>query len=221
MYPSFEQGAGPFGWSVAATGNALIFHSVDHMASLFIHAGPFLTCWSLLGSEPAVLSASYPAIGQMLAGLRAQPPSVSELLYPAVAAYLCWWLPWTLLHLLSGPSEKLLYTRSFERSLSSSALGGLLSCGCLTESPRRCLLALVFCTLHLLLCVSALAGAALLLYWSYLAFTLFCLAMLSSALLNGAARYSKRQRIPTHRAPRSHLSFHANCIAVAAARAAC
>ena len=35
-----------------ALGNALIFHSVDHMASLFIHAGPFLTCWGLLDAAP-------------------------------------------------------------------------------------------------------------------------------------------------------------------------
>ena len=46
-YRDVIQGAGPLGWSVLATGNALVFHSIDLYCSLMIHAAPLLSSWTL------------------------------------------------------------------------------------------------------------------------------------------------------------------------------
>jgi len=173
----FMLGAGPLGWSVSLLNNALIFHSVDHMASLFIHAGPFLTAWSLLGTQPATVAATYPQLGAMLAGLQEEPPSWPGLLVPALLAYLAWWLPSVLLHVAS--TVDLLYVREFEPKLRKI----------LRRLSSRRLVAFIFCTVHLALCVAAFLGA-LLMYYSYALFTVFGLTMLVSALWNGAARYN-------------------------------
>ena len=38
---------GPIAWACLALGNAMLFHRVDHMASLFIHLSPCLVSWSI------------------------------------------------------------------------------------------------------------------------------------------------------------------------------
>ena len=49
--------------------------------------------------------------------------------------------------------------------------------------------ALAYCLLHLVACTAAYAFAVLVYHW-YAAYTLFALAMLTCALLNGAKRYN-------------------------------
>ena len=38
---------GPLGWAAMMLNNAMVFHSLEHMASLFIHAGPPVVTWTL------------------------------------------------------------------------------------------------------------------------------------------------------------------------------
>eukprot|EP00966_Prymnesium_polylepis_P257989 5959250-Prymnesium_polylepis.2 len=33
--------------AIAVTGNSLVFHSFEHFANMFIHAGPMLAAWAL------------------------------------------------------------------------------------------------------------------------------------------------------------------------------
>lgn len=177
----FVMAAGPLGWAVSALGNALLLHSVEHMASLFIHAGPFLTCWSLFDAGPERVAAWYPHIGAMLADLRDTPPaSAWELLAPSATAYLSWWVPYTLLH-LCALHDGLLYVQSFEAS--SQKIFGRLACG------SRRLVAFCYCVGHLIATTASGAFAVALYASPHIAFTLFCLAMLTVALYNGASRY--------------------------------
>ena len=174
----FTMGAGPLGYSVAAFGNALIFHSVDHMASLFIHAGPFLTCWGLLDAAPDAISASYPRLGEMLADVRARPPDVAELLGPAATAYMCWWIPYTAFIVLTLHPDSL-FVRSFEGSVSKLLKG-------VTKS--RQLAATAYCLGHLAGFFFAFL-TPLVTFHSRAALTVWCVGVLGVALFNGAARY--------------------------------
>lgn len=38
---------GPLAWAVPALGNALLLHSVEHTAALFIHISPPMTMWAM------------------------------------------------------------------------------------------------------------------------------------------------------------------------------
>ena len=75
----------------------------------------------------------------------------------------------------------LLYVRKFEPKL-RKALGGF---GARYRRPT----AIIFCLLHLSAVFSAFV-CAVACFYSYVLFTLFCLAMCTTALLNGAARYN-------------------------------
>ena len=66
FYIFFAFAVGPLGGSVTALRNALIFHSVDHMAALFIHASPLLCAWCIKVGDPEGFTAAYP---QLLAGI--------------------------------------------------------------------------------------------------------------------------------------------------------
>lgn len=43
---TFAYGAGPLMWSILAMRNSLVFHSVDHMTTLMMHASPAITAWT-------------------------------------------------------------------------------------------------------------------------------------------------------------------------------
>lgn len=46
---------GPLGWSVALFSNALVFHSVDHISSLFIHITPMLMIYTFRWHSDIIL----------------------------------------------------------------------------------------------------------------------------------------------------------------------
>jgi len=180
-------GTGPLGWSIAALGNALIFHSIDHTANLNIHVGPLLSLWCLRTSAPTV-QAAFPALGTMLIGLDEHAPDPwSEMLRPALAFYLGWWLiytAWLMTTMFQGKATEVL-SSSVARSLEPavhSVLSGL------TRNSTRSVL-LCYCMVHLVSCTASFCFAVLM-FLSIPLFTVFCVAMLLAAAWNGASRYN-------------------------------
>lgn len=184
----FMLAAGPLAWSIAVLGNAFVFHSIDQTATLFIHAGPLITFWAVIGAGPDVVSASYPAIGAMLIGLETSPPDVrSELLLPAVVYYMLWWAPytvWLMCTLHEGKSHEVLSAPP-SKALKSRVHAVI---GCMTYSETRSVM-LVYCLVHLASCMATF-GFALLIFHSYALFTIFLFTMLLIAGWNGASRYN-------------------------------
>ena len=179
-------GAGPVGWSVAILQNALIFHSIDHMATLFIHTGPMLTLWGLRFSAAAV-QASYPVLGAMLVDLEEVPPDPwSEMMLPALIFYILWWVPYTifLLATLHEVKSTEVLNSAWLRWLEPQAHRLL---GCLTRNSTRTVM-LVYCFVHMLSCIASFISAVIV-FRSFLLYTLFCFIMLLAAAWNGASRY--------------------------------
>ena len=49
----FSVATGPLAWAILATNNSLVFHSFEHMATLFIHSFPMLAAWCMRWSAGA------------------------------------------------------------------------------------------------------------------------------------------------------------------------
>ncbi|KAL1514845.1 hypothetical protein AB1Y20_003930 [Prymnesium parvum] len=91
-YLFFMLAAGPLGASVAATGNALIFHSFENTASLFIHVSPLLTAWCVHVNLDD-FRAAYP---ELLEGIELHTPEpLTDMLLPAFRFYFMWLLPYS------------------------------------------------------------------------------------------------------------------------------
>jgi len=91
--------AGPLGWSVAATGNSMLFHSFDTIMSMFIHSSPMVLgwCWRWHSTE---FYAAYPGL---LANVHSSGTvSFEEQLQATFMVYVAWWVPYTLWFLVDG-----------------------------------------------------------------------------------------------------------------------
>jgi hypothetical protein len=174
----FMLGTGPLGWSVVATGNALIFHSIDHMGVLFIHVAPMLAAWCVRWHGPA-FHAAYP-------GLTAATPhanhDVWSLVLPATVFYGAWWLPYTIWLLVDGIHQpargnKTVFT-SFQPMVQKYS-GVTSTAGC----------AAVYMAGHAI-AVNCTFFVAILAYRVYWLHTAFGVAMLLVAVSNGASRYN-------------------------------
>jgi len=78
---------GPLGWASIALKNGLIYHSVEKIASVFIHVTPTLVAWTLV-AYPEEVSAAWPGRFPGAAELRAV--TALEVYLHGVAAYLAW-----------------------------------------------------------------------------------------------------------------------------------
>jgi len=184
----FMLAAGPLGWSIVVLGNSLLFHSIDHTATLIIHSGPLVSVWSLLGASPSAVSAAFPAIGVMLEGLRASPPTPIEFLAPVCIFYGIWWLPYTLWLACSLDARKADEVRAapFVTTL-EPLVHRIVGCLCCGESTRTLLF--FYCIVHAGSCLTSFA-CALLLFRYYLLFSVWGLSLLLAAAWKGASQYN-------------------------------
>jgi hypothetical protein len=121
---------------------------------------------------------------------------VLAFLFPAVAGYLCWWVPYTTWLLVSGLQHSIEKTGKLtvfrdnvgKNSLMSSILvGKKVASEADLQSP---LVALKYMLIHAALCTLAFL-------WSYLCYTYyavhtgFCLVLFMSAVHQGGAKYHK------------------------------
>lgn len=100
-YLFYMVAVGPLGAAVAATGNALVFHSFDNTASLFIHSSPLLAAWCI-HTDMTRFRGAYPAL---LLGIEGDSPDAVSLFLPALSFYLCWWVPYSIWLLTDGVDQ--------------------------------------------------------------------------------------------------------------------
>ena len=169
-----------FGGALVVVGDALVFHDVDHSASVFIHVSPMLSAWCLIGyvvvGDASEVASAYPALGDMLQGLITRPPAPwAEMVAPAACCYLAWWVPYTC-WLMLGPDEHSLYMRDLHK-IFSKLTGG---------SARRG--AFVYCVFHLAASFFGFVFATFI-FFTYRAYTPFVVAMLLVVLWKAASIY--------------------------------
>lgn len=210
-YVFFMVASGPLGWAVVFTGNALSFHSVDDGAFLFIHLSPLLASWCLRWHSrqfavayPDLLelplddddAAPPPAAPKQPAPWRlgmgghkpaAAPhavhaPTLFELLGPPLVCYAVWWLGYTAWLLLDGihrhrKGDYVTY-RAFD--------GQVKDVTGLTSIHKR---VVVYMIVQAVLVSLALLSAAAC-YRSMAYHSVFIVAMVLSAVYQGASKYA-------------------------------
>jgi len=166
---------GPLGWSVAALSNALVFHSVPHTSSLFIHMSPMVSAWCMHWHESEMQRWSFTR--------DRFPVNNSEdnmvVFGYSVAAYFVWWVPFTIWLVVWGVNASDHgYATCFNDHCGKRLLG--------IESKR--LRAVVYSLGHAVAVMATLAFSIL--NWEYFwVSTAFVFLMLSAAVHNGATRY--------------------------------
>ena len=84
---------GPLGISVIMFSNALIFHSLEHMASLLIHFSPSAVVWTMRW-EPERINARWPGVFGMPIPPADELVTFLDIFIPALVIYLCWMVPY-------------------------------------------------------------------------------------------------------------------------------
>lgn len=172
----FVVATGPLAWAIAATGNSLVFHNFDHMATLFIHSFPMLAAWCLRWSERA--QEAYPTL---LNDSSMEADLWTELFLPSCAVYAMWWVPYTLWLCTDGLTRP---ERGYDTVFNGFS-------GLVQEKlglPTKRSAAFVYMLLHTV-AVTATFGGALAAYRYYYVHTALVLLMLFAAVMNGAKLY--------------------------------
>ena len=182
-YIFFVLTVGPLGGSVAALGNALVFHSFDNTVTVFIHASPLLACWCIQGGDNyARFHETWP---RLLVGVESvQPDPIHDLFLPGLAYYLCWWLIYATWLLTIGiySAEATGYHTTYD------PFEGVLTKKLPFLAGKRRATACVYLVGHLIACASAIAWASAV-YFSYALFTAWRWLLTAAAAWNGASRY--------------------------------
>lgn len=173
---------GPLGVPVVGLGNALVFHSVDHVIATFIHFSPNVVMWCLRW-RVAPVSPSGHALGLAEA---VRPGFEADALRDACLFYAVWWLfyvAWMLADGLTRPARG--YTTVYENfRLLSYKVGGLIG----LVGTMQCFCLYMF--VHALLAVATMGFGAL--CWRVEAVhSAFVVASFVSASYFGAAFYEK------------------------------
>ena len=177
----FMIAAGPLGCAIPATGNALVFHSFNEIAALFIHSSPLLTAWCIQTDLPAFRSA-YP---DLLRGIESHSPDVlREMLLPAVSFYLLWWVPYSVWLLVDGLDQPTRGNATVYQPLEAAVMKVF------PWTKGRPRLAAVHYLMGHLLGSCASFGGALLAFHSKVFFTAYCGVLLTSAVWKGSSKYN-------------------------------
>ena len=94
----FGMALGPLAWSIVLLHNALVFHSPDHIANIFIHLSPSLLCWTLLYHHKTIIEKFPGVFGSWIIN----EWSISKMYQSFSSAYITWWVPYTIWLLLIG-----------------------------------------------------------------------------------------------------------------------
>jgi len=176
----FTTASGPLSGAVAVTGNSLVFHSFEHFSNMYIHAAPMLTAWALRW-HGAVAEAAWP--GLIGNGGNGDADLFSELFVPTTAYYFSWWVPYTLWLITDGVSRP---AKGYDTVFNCFAplLQGPLG----IDNLR--IVAVVYMTLHALVCLFAHAISAFLFFPYFYVHTTFVVLMLLAATSAGAKFYN-------------------------------
>ena len=186
---------GPLGWAVPALANALILHSVEHTAALFIHISPPMVTWALRW-HPEEHEAAFPGILPM-PGLddttNGSGVGYVELITPAVTVYAVWWVVhvvWLVSHGRwhghSNPSGSSHDTVFHMTMRSIPRLGRWI--GYVNDRPADIGPCVRYMMVHAAACLAVTALAPVF-WYSLWAHTAFILLLLASSIWNGSRRY--------------------------------
>lgn len=81
----------------------MVFHSTEHIASVFIHIAPMYTSWCLRWHHEAFREA-WPLYANLSRSIEAAEATATfgDLFWPTFYVYLVWWIPYTLWLLCHG-----------------------------------------------------------------------------------------------------------------------
>ena len=182
---------GPLGWSVLALGNALVLHSPEHIAGLFIHISPPFVTWTMRWS-----ASSYEDVWPGVFGM---PQSVSshgfaDIFVPAITMYcihaffyVIWLLTVGRFHSSKFGEKK--HVTVYHATLRSNTMLAKL-CGFDKNDPTNMMCAVKYYLVHALACMLAIS-VSVLFYYSMVAHTIFCAALLMGSAWNGSKIYVK------------------------------
>jgi hypothetical protein len=80
---------GPLGFNVIMQKNALVFHSLKHMASLLIHYSPVTVVWTMRWA-PEQINARWPGVFGMPIPPDDEAVTFLDIFLPTLIIYLCW-----------------------------------------------------------------------------------------------------------------------------------
>mmetsp|Transcript_47323 Transcript_47323/g.112104 ORF Transcript_47323/g.112104 Transcript_47323/m.112104 type:complete len:347 (-) Transcript_47323:1303-2343(-) len=188
FYMFFALAAGPLGWSVWFTGNALVFHSIDQTASMFIHSSPMITAWCIRW-HGARFFESYPSLLPLKDIIDTKSHVQSLYVHPAIF-YFLWWVPFSLWMLFHGRHiRKPKWSQHTTWSLlcESSKVDKILQKTFGIKSDFMTVL--IYLLTHAVLSNLVMA-LTIFLFQNYYAHTAHTILMLLCAVLNGAASYN-------------------------------
>ncbi len=84
---------GPLGFGVIMYHNALIFHSLEHMASLLIHFSPAMVVWTMRW-KPDRIEERWPGVFGMPIPPEDEAITFLDVFLPAVLIYMAWLIPY-------------------------------------------------------------------------------------------------------------------------------
>eukprot|EP00937_MAST-01D_sp_MAST-1D-sp2_P004669 g4669.t1 len=192
---------GPLGWAVITTHNALVLHSPDHTAALFIHISPPLMSWCFRW-HAALLERDWDsrfgsAVRALHGGAGADALTLGAMWRAAMLPYALWWVAYTAWLLLRGRHMTAakdgcdtLWAYTLRSDRFARGLLGVPDARA-GEPGHAALPAVKFMLLHA-------AGTSLLVVGSYamwhsfLLHTAFCVMLFAASAWAGAARYEKQ-----------------------------
>ena len=191
---TFALACGPLGWSVVLTHNALVLHSPDHTASLFIHLSPPILAWSFRWFHEAVrrdwgsrFSAALLVDDENL--------RVGNMMSLAAVAYAVWWVPYTIWLLVAGlhhspktTGQDTIWAYNLRKNAAFAKLVGVSVDNRL--DPYQPKAALKYMCGHFVICMVMILGSFLM-WHSFALHSTFCIAMFLVSAWNGANRYEK------------------------------
>lgn len=95
----FSCAVGPLGWATIILHNGLIFHSIEKMTSIFIHAYPLVTCLAMR-LYPERLALAWP--GRFPTADEFDAITSYDSVRMAALVYMAWWIPYSLWLLTVG-----------------------------------------------------------------------------------------------------------------------
>jgi hypothetical protein len=181
---------GPLAWSVLAFDQSLVFHSPQHITSVFIHVSPmFLTFGLRWAPAEVVAAAGFVACGSGPGGCLGE--SAAGLLWRAVSRFYVWWIVGYYLWVFGVCEQRVrergyqtLYDRVSQKGPLAKIIGARGVLGGASLVTKR----LVYMCFHLLFGCFTMALACLL-WFSFASHLLFVLAICASSAWNAANFY--------------------------------
>jgi hypothetical protein len=196
FFLAFGLANGPLGWACIGLNNAMVFHSIEHMASLFIHGSPPLVAWSVRWYQQAYQDNWEGILGNPLFYPdNAEDVKFMDIFIPAASLYGLWAFFFLIWNIIQGRfhSYKLTgYDTIYHWNINKIPLMNKLAKMFGWRKDNQTCLGPVFVyqILHAVICLS-LVSLTYLMWHSFWFHTFFVLSIIFTSCYNGSKRYCK------------------------------